>query len=189
VALMTKNFGAEIRVATDTAYTLEREADELWRADDKRLWRLKSAEARAAGDVERALRRQAAAAFAELNGWRAAKHDFALSVLARGGVHNCWRGFHYEGADTISPHWALDHAVHFRELAPPYRSAAIVGQPYATPVESVQRLAAELGLVLHVPPNLSASWWNPGWTFFFVFTRPGTPVRFLPEQSAESEQG
>jgi hypothetical protein len=42
--------------------------------------------------------------------------------------------------------------------------------------------------MLHVPPNLTASWWNPGSTRFFCFTRPEiTAVQFLPEQMEKTE--
>ena len=66
-----------------------------------------------------------------------------------------------------------------------YRAAAIVGQPCDTntAIADARAIAAKIGLTLHVPPNLTASWWYPGSTRFFVFTRPEIDrVHFLPEQ-------
>ena len=79
---------------------------------------------------------------------------------------------------------AVHYPVYFREIARPYRSAAIVGQPYATDLETAQRLAAELGLVVHAPTFLTASWWAPGRTRLFCVTRPDvTQVQFLDDQT------
>lgn len=104
---------------------------------------------------QRELRDAAAEAFAALNGWRVAGRKFSS-----------------------------------REPVRPYRSVAIVGQPYYTQygdgrdmtIEQARELAVRFGLALHVPPNLTASWHYPEWTRFVVPTRPGTAVRFLPEQ-------
>jgi hypothetical protein len=75
------------------------------------------------------------------------------------------------------------HPLFFREIARPYRTAAIVGQPYHTDTADARTVAAKIGLVLHVPPKETASWWYPGWTRFFCFTRPEAAcVQFLPEQ-------
>ena len=77
----------------------------------------------------------------------------------------------------------------FREIARPYRTAAIVGQPYNTKPDEARAVAAEINLALHVPPNLTASWWYPGWTRFLCFTRPAVArVQFLPEQLERSEE-
>lgn len=154
---MTKNFSAEIIAAIDLAHALQKEASERWRADDKCPWRRKSAEVSAAHDAERALQREAAEAFAALNGWRLSPSYFGTHTLAKGGVHS--RVGYLNGRDPLDPHCLFDHPVHFRELKRPYRTIAIVGQPYGTPIEDAQRIAAALGLGLHTPPNLTASWW------------------------------
>jgi hypothetical protein len=87
-----------------------------------------------------------------------------------------------EAWDSGWKHELFDHAVYFREMLSPYRPVAIVGQPYDTSEAKAHAMATEIGLVLHVPPNLTASWWYPGDTRFFVFTRPNTNVSFLPDQ-------
>ena len=126
-----------------------------------------------------ALRRCAAIQFGELNGWQATYRGFRADTLARGGCHDsCNWG------DPPQPNALFDHPVYFREIARPYRSAAIVGQPYATDLETAQRLAAELGLVVHAPTFLTASWWAPGRTRLFCVTRPDvTQVQFLDDQT------
>jgi hypothetical protein len=127
------------------------------------------------------LQRQAATEFAKLNGWKYSKADFSPLLLARGGTqHN--RNEH--PWDAGQWHDLFDRAVYFREPIPPYRPIAIVGQPYPNGLDeaAAQRLAAKLGLRLHTPPNLMASWWYPGSTRFFCFTRPGVSVRFIPDQ-------
>jgi hypothetical protein len=84
------------------------------------------------------------------------------------------------------PHDDLfDHAVFFRELERPYRATAIVGQPYNTTLADAIEFADKVGLKVFAPPNLTASWWNPGSTRFFCFTRPSSEVRFLPDQEIE----
>jgi hypothetical protein len=80
-------------------------------------------------------------------------------------------------------HHLFDHGLYFRCPNRPYRPVAIVGEPYDTSPGAASRGAARLGLELHIPHNLTASWHYPGWTRFFCFTRPGTAVRFLPEQT------
>jgi hypothetical protein len=76
----------------------------------------------------------------------------------------------------------FDHCLFFRNPQRPYRPVAIVSEPYTVVPELERPRAEELGLVLHVPPKLTASWHYPGLTRFFCFTRPGTHVRFLEEQ-------
>jgi hypothetical protein len=91
--------------------------------------------------------------------------------------------------DPISISNLFDHALFFREAVRPYRAAAIVGQPYDTSADTARAAAVEIGLVLHVPTNVNASWHYPGWTRFFVFTRPAVArVQFLPEQLEGSER-
>jgi hypothetical protein len=137
------------------------------------------------------LRRQAAGDFAALNGWRRSRSRFSVKTLLRGGVHDGYGQSAYNDAaiDPIS----IDHALFFREPARPYRAAAIVGQPYDTSADTARAAAGEIGLVLHVPTNVNASWHYPGWTRFFCFTRPAVAsVQFLPEQlegSVAAEHG
>jgi hypothetical protein len=135
---------------------------------------------------QRELRDAAAEAFAALNGWRVAGRKFSSRALARRAVGCDWQS----RQDFLGGSGPTDHAVCFREPVRPYRSVAIVGQPYYTQygdgrdmtIEQARELAVRFGLALHVPPNLTASWHYPEWTRFVVFTRPGTAVRFLPEQ-------
>ncbi len=176
-----RNFSAEIRTAISVACSAREAADAARAADPPRpAWQAR-AEANAATEAECALRREAAEAFAALNGWRVSKSFFGTRTLARGGVHSS--SGYLGGYDPLEPRGeAFDHPVHFRERARPYRAAAIVGQPYShASVNGARLIAAHLGL--HAPPNVAASWHNPGSTSFFVFTRPGTAVRFLPEQN------
>jgi hypothetical protein len=85
--------------------------------------------------------------------------------------------------ELLAARAVFDHPVFFRELARPYRAAAIVGQPYGTDLETASQLATELGLAVHTPPDLTASWWFPGHARLFVFTRPELgSVQFLPDQ-------
>jgi hypothetical protein len=187
VALMTKNFSAEIRDADERAIALRRAADALWRAAGRSpQWARKSRDAHQAEIAECALRREAAQAFADLNGWRRSNSYFGTRTLAKGGVHS--NVGYLGGFDPLEPHQAFDHPLHFRERQRPYRTVAIIGQPHGTPIEDARRIAAELGLELRAPTNLTACWHNPGECRFFVFTRPGTSVRFLPEQSAGNEE-
>ena len=79
-------------------------------------------------------------------------------------------------------HDLFDHPVYFRETRSPYRPVAIVGQPYKTDVISARVTAMQIGLDLHVAPKRTASWWLPGSTAFFCFTRLEEIVRFLPDQ-------
>ena len=135
-------------------------------------------------DREYELQRQAAQEFAARNGWRWTKRHFLARTLARGGTHD--GGFYDELINGGVSHDLFDHPLFFRELARPYRTAAIVGQPYNTAIEDARTIAAKIGLVLHVLPDPTASWWYPGVTRFFCFTRPQiTSVQFLPEQITE----
>jgi hypothetical protein len=134
------------------------------------------------------LQRQAAQEFAALNGWRWTERQFLASTLVRGGTHDSNRWVHDELLDGWTSHHMFDHPVFFREIARPYRTAAIVGQPYDTKPNEARAIAAKIGLELHVPPNLTASWWYPGYARFFCFTRPEVMcVQFLPEQMEKLE--
>jgi hypothetical protein len=126
-----------------------------------------------------ALRACAANAFATLNGWRRTRRAFRADTLARHGCHDASSRW---GCPSW-PHALFDHPVYFRELQRPYRAAAVIGQPYGTSLETARELAAELGLIVHAPPNLTASWWYPGHARLFVVTRPDvSSVQFLPDQ-------
>jgi|SRR6516164_3888241 len=136
-----------------------------------------------------ALKDAAAKAFAALNGWLVTKRrSFHTNTLARGGTHDNRRDYYASGFHS---HELFDHAVYFRWASRPYKAAAIVGQPYTASDdeqlnEQLERAYAEaqkLGLKLHVPTNLTASWWYPTKTAFFCFTRPAQRVVFLPEQT------
>lgn len=132
------------------------------------------------------LKGAAAAAFAELNGWHRARRSFLIRTLVRGGVHD---GRDYWGVDVNSSyHYAmLDHAVYFRERQCPYRSVAIVGQPYNTSLAKAQAFAAEIGLAADAPTDVCQSWHFPGRCRMFCFTRPGTRVHFLHSAFASAK--
>ena len=185
------NYSSEIRNIMRQAYHLGVEI-EAYRKDNgrdleyrHRLVGLKQLE-----HQEDELRRQAAEDFAALNGWRQSRSRFSVKALLRGGVHDGYGQSAYDNAiiDPISISNLFDHALFFREIARPYRSAAIVGQPYDTSADTARAAAVEIGLVLHVPTNVNASWHYPGWRRFFVFTRPEIErVCFLPEQMEKTE--
>jgi hypothetical protein len=130
------------------------------------------------GRLRNELQQRAAIDFAKLNGWKYSKASFAPSMLARGSTQRKMR----EAWDEGWVHELFDHPVYFRETRSPYRPVAIVGQPYKTDVISARVTAMQIGLDLHVPPKRTASWWLPGSTAFFCFTRPEQIVRFLPDQ-------
>jgi hypothetical protein len=136
-------------------------------------------------DRQHELQRQAAQEFAALNGWRLSRSRFMVKTLLRGGVHD---GYGLRLDDPVLCSDLFDHAVFFREIARPYCTAAIVGQPYDTSADIARAVAVEIGLVLHVPTNVNVSWHYPGWTRFFCFTRPAVArVQFLPEQLEREE--
>ena len=167
---MAMNYSSEIRSVMDQAHTLWAQIGKSDKHEDgyrrlvTRHWGLEH--------KQHELRGQAAEEFAALNGWRCTSHYFFARTLARGGTH--------EGRDddgcgpygTGNSYILFDHPLFFRERARPYRAVAIVGQPYNTSIDEARAAAAEIGLALHVPSNINASWWYPGWTRFFCFTRP-----------------
>jgi hypothetical protein len=121
---------------------------------------------------------QAAKAFPDLNGWRVSRR-FMLETLIKGRARDGWK---LERA-SIWQRDLFDHPEFFRENQRPHRAVAIVGQPYShVEVETARDRARELGLDLHVPGKINASWHYPNYTRFFCITRPGTAVQFLPEQ-------
>jgi hypothetical protein len=125
------------------------------------------------------LRHHAADDFAKLNGWKHSQTDFAPGMLVRGSTQRKRSEYGSEGCWL---HELFDHPVYFRKTRSPYRPVAIIGQPYNTDIASAREIATQIGLTLHVPPNLTASWWFPGWARFFCCTRPGQVVQFLPDQ-------
>jgi hypothetical protein len=137
---------------------------------------------------EEELRRQAAQEFAALNGWRLSRSRFMVKTLLRAGVHGGYGISAFFDDPICRLHALFDHVLFFRESARPYRAAAIVGQPYDTAPADAIVSAAGLRLGCHVPPKETASWWYPGWTRFFVFTRLEVAcVQFLPEQMEKLE--
>jgi hypothetical protein len=128
---------------------------------------------------ETELRDEAAKAFAKLNGWKHSDTPFAPTMLARGSTQ--YKRCEY-GCNGGREHDLFDHPLYFREPTRPYRPVAIVGQPYNTDLAKARVMATRIGLDVHAPTMLTASWWFPGWTRFLCFTRPGTTVLFLPDQ-------
>lgn len=166
----------EIALTMDKAQALEKQIES---SGERRLrWEQHQLHQR-----EDELRQRAATSFAQLNGWKYSKASFAPRVLARGSTQHKRN----ERWDAGWRHELFDHPVYFRETRAPYRPVALVGQPYATEVAKARVLAMEIGLELHVPPILTASWWFPRFTRFFCFTRPGTGVAFLPDQRVTAQ--
>jgi hypothetical protein len=100
-------------------------------------------------------------AFAALNGWR---------VGTRVGAYRGWN----------------DHGVRFNRNR---RLVAIIGQPYGSEdahIEELDTYAHEHGMHWQVPPMPRASFWFPGSTLFYVMTKLGVGVRWLPEQESET---
>jgi hypothetical protein len=171
-----RNFSAEIEAAIHEEY----EAVKKEREAGNQLAGLRP------GPLERktcALQQEAAETFAAINGWRRSRSFTFLRLAGKSRSHSddaapLWRDGGYPFED------ALDHMLWFNRDRKP---VAIVTQPYIDARgEKARALARHYGLALHMPPNPGASWHCPGvgGTLFFVFTRPGTAVRFLPEQEA-----
>jgi hypothetical protein len=126
---------------------------------------------------QRALRAQAAKDFAALNNWQVSLTPFPLFALTpRHSVQPAITNYRQILFGDHPP-------VLFRENSPPHQPVAIVGQPRHANPDAVRAVATKLGLKLHLPANITASWWHPGEAAFFCFTRPGTKVKFLPEQT------
>jgi hypothetical protein len=121
------------------------------------------------------MRNEAEKAFAALNGWHFNYGTFPASRIGKANG--------YTGADIVE----RDHCLHFHEPTRPYRRVALVTQPYNRVIDEVTESAARLGLVTHLPP--SGPWASihfPGSTLFIVVTKPGTKVRWLPEQECSA---
>ena len=167
-----------------SGYQLHCQAEEHKKTHDRDIeWRRLQYKIHLLNLEEEDLQHSAAKAFAALNGWRWTERSFLVGTLLRAGARDgMWT---LDDALNFRHHDLFDHAVFFRELARPYRAAAIVGQPYNTDLPKAIEFADQVGLKVFAPPNLTASWWNPGSTRFFCFTRPGPQVRFLPDQELE----
>jgi hypothetical protein len=80
--------------------------------------------------------------------------------------------------------YCLDHLRWFKDGRKPM---AIVSMPY-TPASSLEQAATFIGrygLIVQTPPLERAGWYGPSsldGTWCFAFVRPGTIVRWLPEQ-------
>jgi hypothetical protein len=154
------------------------EAYRAKRADPENL-QLRLADIRSAARILE-LQAQATSAFAEINGWRFSEAcHFGPDKL--GAARNFWDG-------GVMRRWR-DHGLYFRAPKPDgkrgFENVAIVGQPCDMDYgnrEALEMLLDE-GFALHTPPaSPHAGIWFPGATMFLVLTRPGTDVRWLPEQ-------
>jgi hypothetical protein len=124
--------------------------------------------------------RNAARRFARLNGW-GQSGGFTMWRLAglRGrrfedDAFPLW----YSGSDAGGP--LMDHVYYFTAQR---RPITIVTMPYHADLEDVREIADRYGLDVLAPPIAKSGWWLPGWTFCFAFVRPGTTVKWLPQQS------
>jgi hypothetical protein len=114
--------------------------------------------------------------FARLNGWGQSSRRFTMCQLA--GLHG----------DEMFPMWhrgnhpcgyVMDHLYYFTASR---RPIALVTMPYHAKLEAVRELASLYGLDVQAPLRPRSGWWFPGRTFCFAFVRPGTAVKWLPEQ-------
>ena len=83
----------------------------------------------------------------------------------------------YSGGD---PHWVLDHCRYFKAEG---KAVAIVTMPHNAQMEHAREIADRYGLDVLAPPIAKSGWWLPGSTFCFAFVRPGTTVKWLPQQA------
>jgi hypothetical protein len=114
-----------------------------------------------------------AAKFAALNGWKVGS-NFTLRMLAEGsGVRG--RNDSYATSSLV-----LDHPVYFKFERTPM---CMIGMPYHHNLDDALAMAKPYGLRVLEPPLRRAGWWYPGSTYCFAFVRPGTEVRWLPEQA------
>jgi hypothetical protein len=118
-------------------------------------------EASAAAQWLAELRTEAAALFGRLNGWTLTDRDVGQDSTLT--APTLW----YEQSGECS---------------------AIVRQPLRNASDAAARELAEAnGLVCHIPPRPCASFHFPRVTKFFVFTRPGHRIAWLPEQNGGSD--
>ena len=126
--------------------------------------------------------RKAARTFAKLNGWSQTERAFSFRQLAGlGRKHSddvmpvCTRG-------DQDPDNVLDHLYWFKQNGKP---VAIITMPYHGELADTEKLAENYGLVVATPPIQESGWHLPGHngTHCYAFMRPGTSVKWLPEQS------
>lgn len=125
------------------------------------------------------LQEAAKKAFAAANGWAVmSTANWARKLIPpnkRGDDEWWWEWGYYVG-QVISDHNFVCKVIGTM------RVSAVICQPYHDCLEEAKAAAERLGLAVHTPPNPRASIWNPGWTRFYVFTRPGVEVHWLKEQ-------
>jgi hypothetical protein len=122
----------------------------------------------------RCAQRTALEAFAELNGWRAAKTAFSPEQLVK-GAPGSRVGWTYDSS-------LFDHGEYLRAVEKPYRPVAIVAHLYGDNRDQTRAGALALRLIAHFPPFAKASWYYPGRCVVVCYTRPDTEVKWLPEQ-------
>jgi hypothetical protein len=117
-------------------------------------------------------------AFARLNEWSRTKIEFTLRQLAgmKRSKEDRMPVYMYRGDD---PHWVLDHCHYFKAEG---KAVAIVTMPHNAQMEHAREIADRYGLDVLAPPIAKSGWWLPGSTFCFAFVRPGTTVKWLPQQ-------
>ena len=117
-------------------------------------------------------------AFARLNEWSRTKIEFTLRQLAgmKRSKEDRMPVYMYRGDD---PHWVLDHCRYFKAEG---KAVAIVTMPHNAQMEHAREIADRYGLDVLAPPIAKSGWWLPGPTFCFAFVRPGTMVKWLPQQ-------
>jgi hypothetical protein len=130
------------------------------------------------GDYEKTawhLQQQAAAQFAELNGWQLSGIHFGIDAIGKGGRGN---------VQTQRP--LFDHPLFFKSGR---MNAAIVSQPYCDFREPCRDdgltwdlFAFKYRLAVSFPPNLRASFHSPGHAFFVVLHERSHVAQWLPEQ-------
>ena len=116
--------------------------------------------------------------FAAHNNWAFSDRPFSLTSLSMG-----------KDRDDIGSIGAIfgqvgDHPLWFRDATKPHRPIAYAMQPYdhRSYDEDVHDIQRRFDLVAHRPRTATVSFWYPGRCFLLIFTRPGTPVEWLPEQ-------
>lgn len=99
--------------------------------------------------------------FAWWNEMATAKQGFDLTALASPSVP----------PSDIAPANGFDHVWCFRRHR---RPVAMLTEPYEpeTHLDGIRARAESLGLLVHTPPNLYASFAFPGWTGCILITRP-----------------
>lgn len=124
---------------------------------------------------ENDIRSQLAAEFGRRHQWMRAKRDFSIEVLA-GRLHHS--GLDYARQASFGCHYDLfDHPYCYRDVARPYRAAAVVAHLYNNSAEkpgNLSVLAGQLGLTVSWPDF--PSWWYPGRTHLVLVTPIGCPL-------------